>query len=503
MKKMMSILLSVIMISSIHIVALSEGEDFTKTTEEACIKNETLNDAADMSVDVIPLETEIPIEDQTVNMDTLDMEMVDTESAVTDSWSEENPLLTGRAKFYTLNINGDIYVVGGNDDSGYNNTIEKYNEVTDSWEVVTTIPIETYGFTAVEADTKIYIIGGYLDNVYLNNVQIYDTQTNEWLTSAPMLERREEAASLYVDNKIYVFGGRNVNGIVNNYEYYDISNNTWNKVTSGYDDTLIRVGAKAKYVNGYVCIYGGYNNLCESMGVNLYLSSDMSNVADIVGQGKAHISIAWGTNKGLIFLADEMSSSYLIYEMFVENENPYIEQITDITVPCAMYYSEAAIHDGYLYFIGGYDNINKCYNSSVHKYSVYYGDYSIGDGQISDSVTADGNTITLNVDAGKEYMFMINVNNMTTFDGYTFTIDYPYDSFYLVDGCALTPERNTGAGINIQGTDVRITESENDGMSFICTESIPSGKSVSETVNAVVLCANTSGQRTITFRMTK
>lgn len=179
------------MISSIHIVASSEGEDFTETTEEVSTQNETLNDAANMSVDVIPLETEIPIEDQTVNMDTLDMEMVDTESAVTDSWSEENPLLTGRAKFYTLNINGDIYVVGGNDDSGYNNTIEKYNEVTDSWEVVTTIPIETYGFTAVEADTKIYIIGGYLDNVYLNNVQIYDTQTNEWSTSAPMLERRE------------------------------------------------------------------------------------------------------------------------------------------------------------------------------------------------------------------------------------------------------------------------------------------------------------------------
>lgn len=137
---------------------------------------------------------------------------------------------------------------------------------------------------------------------------------------------------LDVDNKIYVFGGRNANGIVNNYEYYDIYNNTWNKVTSGYDDTLIRVGAKAKYVNGYVCIYGGYNNLCENMGVNLYLSSDMSNVTDIVVHGKAHISIAWGTNKGLIFLADERSSSYLIYEMFVENENPYIRVCINVDI---------------------------------------------------------------------------------------------------------------------------------------------------------------------------
>lgn len=140
----------------------------------------------------------------------------------------------------------------------------------------------------------------------------------------------------------------------------------------------------------------------------------------------------------------------------------------------------------------------------MHKYSVYYGEYSTGDGQITSDVTADGNTVTLNVDAGKEYMFMINVDNMTTFDGYTFTIEYPDDSFDLMDGCALTTNRNTGvSNSNISGTDIKITEVESNGMSFICTESIPSGKAVSETINAVVLCANTSGQRTIAFRMTK
>lgn len=320
-----------------------------------------------------------------------------------------------------------------------------------------------------------------------------------------MIERRDKAASLYVDNKIYVFGGRNAKGHVNSYEYYDIPNNTWNKVTSGYDESLIRIGARGKYVNGYVCISGGYNQKYENMGVNLYQASDMTNMRQMTYKGREHTSVAWGIDKALIFSSTTADASiYTVEEMVVNEDIPDTTAVKIADCPIAAKYPQNVIYNGHLYCIGGYSPTAKNYNTKVYKYSVDYGDFVTGDGQINSVVTADGNTITLNVEADKEYYFMVNVNNMSTFDGYTFTIEYPEDSFFIMDACAMTDSWETyTTSSNIEGTDIRITEKASNGLSFTCSETIPTGKRVSETVNVVCLKAKSSGQRTITYRMTK
>lgn len=495
MKKYISILLSVIMMISV-ICVYAENED----TES-------------MSVEVIPVVSENEDVQDISNKDEENIQLNNTETKeeailytlnqnLEDGWSEAGVLSEGQADADMLIVNDGLYIVGGYGQSGGICTIKKYDDSTSDWNEITSIPDTINGFSVVSVGEDIYIIGGYANNVYMNNVQIYNTSTGEWRTGTSMIERREGAASLYTDNKIYVFGGRNAKGIVNDYEYYDIVSNTWNKVTSGYDDSLIRIGAKGKYVNGFVCISGGCNKDYEYMGVNLYSSSEMNNMIEITPKGNEYVSVAWGVDKALIFTAKtgNMSDGEIL-EMIAEDDNPrtVIANIGDypIRVKCV----QNVIYKGYLYCLGGYDTASKKYNDSIYKYSIYYGDFSTGDGTINSTVTADGNAITLNAEVDKDYCLMINANNMSTFDGYTFTIEYQEDAFEIIDGCALTKAFDIDTG-SVEDTDIQITDTSH-GISFITSEIVPEGEKVSETVNAIRIRAKSSGQRTIKYRMTK
>lgn len=510
MKKYISAVLTVLLIFSTF-CAYAEGDNEESMSIEvipAQAENAELQDIIDETEEISEIiVTESPkadgeFEDNKTADDDIDLYNLNPPSA--DEWDSAGSMLSGRADFDTLIINDELYAVGGYGSSGYVYTIERYDENTASWINVTSIPKTVTGFSVLGAGDCIYIIGGYINNTYLNDIQIYDTLTGTWTTGTPMLERRDKAASLYTDNKIYVFGGRNAKGIVNSYEYYDIESDTWNKVTSGFDESLIRIGAKANYVNGYVCLSGGLNQKYEFMGVNIYLASDMTQMTQMTYKGKEYVSVTWGKEKALIFTAAANATEYTVSEMIIESDYQDVTNVTLEQYPINAQYIQNVIYNGYLYCVGGYEPASKKYSTNTYKYSVYYGNFISGDGQIDSVVTADGNSITLNVEANKEYYLMVNVKNMSTFDGYTFTIEYPKDSFWLVDGCVLTDSFDRYASnSNIIGTDIRITEKASNGLSFICSEEVPAGKKVSETVNVVCLKANSSGQRTITYRMTK
>lgn len=501
MKKYMCILLIAVMMT-VSIVTYAEGES------EPSMSLDIVTESSEGETTSEAIETELTLDkDEQNNMDVIEntdkIDMYGLNLPIKDDWSSVTNMLEGRADFDTIIINGDLYIVGGLNSSGYTNTIERFNSDTNVCETVTSIPDGVIGFSVLNVDDDIYIIGGYNNDTYLNDVRIYNTQTNLWRTGKPMLERRDKAASLYTDNKIYVFGGRNAKGIVNSYEYYDMTNETWNKVTSGYDESLIRIGAKGRYINGYVCIYGGLNKEFQYMGANLYLASDMTHMTQITYKGNEYVSIAWGNDKALIFTSKATdASTYNIEEMSVSEDNHHIQTVKIADYPINAKYTNNVIYNGYLYCMGGYVSNVKTYKSDIYKYSVDFGNFETGDGIIDSVVTTDGNSITLNAEAGKNYYLMVNVNNVSDFNGYTFTIEYPENSFYVMDACAMTERMDRNVG-EVRDSDIYITENALNGVSFTCSESIPTGKNISETVNVIYLRAESSGQRTITYRMTK
>lgn len=446
-------------------------------------------------------ETDTELSDTNENNDEEDEEitMLSDNTDEADYWMSVAGMGTSRAGSELVTIDSELYAVGGIGASGYLNTIEKYNEDNDVWVSITNIPDNIKGFGVVSYNSKIYIIGGYASD-YLNTVIAYDVATDSWSSIASMNEKRDQPAVLCMDNKIYVFGGRNNSGFVNSYEYYDFSANAWDMVTTGFSDTMIRVGAHAQYIDGYVCIYGGIDTGYNYAGVDMYLSSELKNTKNIITDGNEWISAAWGSDKALLFIWDRQTNMYNVKEMTVENDDVMIGDVIINSASNTGKYAGHIIYNGYLYELGGYNLNSKSYLGNVNKYSIYYGDYSVGDGTINSAVTSNGNSVTLNVEAGREYMLLINAKNISSFDGYTFKIDYADNAFTLVDGCAMTANKDIDVG-TVNGSDIKITANDTNGVSFECTEEL--NKTVTKSVNAVLLKANSSGQRTIKYSMVK
>lgn len=513
MKKYLGLILSaVILLSSI---AVNAETNTPKTTEEAVmsvelIENNALEeDIQEREIDKSNINSDesqdIPASNSEKEYDCLEAgedavtEIMSLDNDSSDTWQAAANIGTSRTDCELVSINGNMYAIGGMGNNGYLSTVERYNVADNAWQMITEIPNEVKGFGVVAYNSKIYIIGGYSSSGYSNTVQVYDVSANSWDSLESMNEERDQPATLCMNNKIYAFGGRNDNGFADSYEYYDFTDNLWHMVTTGFSETMIRIGAHAQYIDGYVCIYGGIDKNYNYAGVDVYSSNNLKEEQEIIGDGYDGISIAWGEDKALIFAWDRNNNAYDTREMTVSDGDISLADVVFTNSPSACKYSQYIIYNGYLYSIGGYNTVSKKYLETVNKYSVYYGDYSVGDGTINSTDTTNGNSITFNAEAGREYMLFINVKNIASFEGYTFKLEYPDGAFTVTDGCAMTADKDTN-GI-VDGAEVVITENNSNGISFECTESLSGQEAVTKSVNAVILKANASGQRTIKYSM--
>lgn len=465
-------------------------------SEAETMQSENIDDLNEESMKLLEEETELDEGDQADN--SAEESNVELFSAG-DTWESKTSLNTERTDCDLAAIGEYLYAVGGMGDRGYLSSIERYNEEDDKWSAVTNVPNMPKGFAVASDDENIYIIGGYRDGNYINEVQVYNTVSGEWSNLPGMLYARDQASALYLDGKIYVFGGRDSMGFINSYEYYSMSDNKWYKVTTGYPESLIRIGAKAVYFGGYICMCGGIDRNYAFCGVDLYSVDNLKETQEMIPDGNEDISIACGADKALVLL----NNSNTVYEITAEEGEANLTEVTFEQAVTGVKYPQYIIYNGYLYCVGGYDPSLTDYIADVKKYSVYYGDYTVGEGTITNAVTESGNEITLNAEAGKEYMLFINVNDVKNIDTYTFSIDYPEDSFEIIDTCALTAEKNVSYGECIDEAQIMIVGMSSEGLSFVDYETTNADESITKTVNAVLLRAKSSGQRTITYSMVK
>lgn len=474
------------------------------------VSEETDNNEDVVNNDLMTDETPEPeTEEETVDevevYEDLNQDEVDLLSVTTpegDKWETSTRMTEKRADCDFKIINGELYAIGGMNESGYIGTIEKYSSTAEKWQYVTDIPSPSKGYSVASYADEIYIIGGYRDGHFLSEVKKYNVVNDEWSDVTPMTNKRDQAASAVINNKIYMFGGRDENGFVTSYEYYDMNSNSWLTSSTNFDRSIIRVGAEAQYLNGRLFVIGGINMDYEYAGADSYLASDLEIREEILSAGYEDVTAAWGEDKGLIFVSSEDDGYSDVVEVSVVNEELYINSPVFVnTVPSGKY-SRCVIYDGYLYSIGGYKMSAKSYMNNVYRYSVYYGDYSSDDGDISNTVTQAGNSITLNVEAGREYMIFINAKQVNSYSDYEFKLEYSADAFAVVDGCALTANEDVYTGA-VTGTDIEITECDSAGLSFICNEQAIDNSIAPKSVNAVILRANSSGKRTITYSMIK
>jgi N-acetylneuraminic acid mutarotase len=167
----------------------------------------------------------------------------------TDCWKNLLDMPTARTDLAAVAINGKLYAIGGHSGSTYYQTIEVYDPATNSWNTthLENMPTARGYLAAVASGNEIFAIGGYR-GCGLSTVEVYDTATGHWAPANPsrnMKIWRHSFVAGIVEGKLYVLSGEvylkgKLNPVATNeWEFYDTSNNNgWISSANRLDDFL-------------------------------------------------------------------------------------------------------------------------------------------------------------------------------------------------------------------------------------------------------------------------
>ena len=185
-----------------------------------------------------------------------------------------------------IEIDNQIYVIGGENANGYVSEVEQFSNVTGSAVMRNMVsginkcdmPTPRTKVAVAAIGSKIYAIGGY-NGSYSNKVEVFDTSitVKAWTTQcvvngqtrpiANMPTARSGAAAVEFDGYIYVLGGYNGSTYLSTVERYDPVNNKW---TTCKNMLYPRANFAAHVIDGKIFAIGGYNGVDHLAVVEVY-----------------------------------------------------------------------------------------------------------------------------------------------------------------------------------------------------------------------------------------
>ena len=79
--------------------------------------------------------------------------------------------------FAAVAVGNCIYAIGGCDDAGAIDCVERYDVRQKDWKKLSSLPTRRYGHSAVVINEKICVVGGYNSS---NLCAVYDLRTGRW-----------------------------------------------------------------------------------------------------------------------------------------------------------------------------------------------------------------------------------------------------------------------------------------------------------------------------------
>jgi N-acetylneuraminic acid mutarotase len=157
-----------------------------------------------------------------------------------DTWTEGSPMPTARGALTAVFIDGILYAIGGEGESGVMNINEAYNLQTNNWVSKSPMPTPRHHVASAVVDGNVYVIGGRVQGVSpITNVNVnemYNPKEDKWITLEPMPSKRSGISAAPINNTttIYVFGGEDITKTYNN--------NGLSAVASANDDKIYVIG---------------------------------------------------------------------------------------------------------------------------------------------------------------------------------------------------------------------------------------------------------------------
>ena len=179
-----------------------------------------------------------------------------------DGWVKKAPMLTPRGAFGCEVINGEIYAIGGRNQSGNLSSAERYSIKTDKWTELKPMSAPRSEMQTAILDGKIYAVGGDAtkDNgmgMSVNTVERFDPEANTWLTLKPMNMARMYHRLAVIGETIYAIGGSADSTVLSTVEAYDPASNTWKKKAPM---SVPRMHFGMEIIGGKIYVIGGCNS---------------------------------------------------------------------------------------------------------------------------------------------------------------------------------------------------------------------------------------------------
>ncbi len=274
--------------------------------------------------------------------------VVEEYDPATDTWSTRADMPTARQMETVAVVGGIIYVIGGNEGLPAGDrdlsVVEAYDPATDTWTRKADMPAARCGPTSAVVDGIIYVIGGMsatpagyqADDVeVLSTVEAYDPATDIWTRKADMPTARYFTGACVVDGRIYVSGGITAwkgYSNISTVEIYDPRTDTW---TKGADMPRAKWGHTASAVDGKMYIIGG-----ESYELaNLWYDGKIS-------------EYEMGTLFSIAYMYDPAADTWTMAA----------------NIPTSRSWLTAAVVDGKIYAIGGRQDPEDPFLSTVEEY---------------------------------------------------------------------------------------------------------------------------------------
>jgi len=182
-----------------------------------------------------------------------------------DGWQQSQPSGTipdGRIGHSMVYLNGKAYIFGGSSTTSRVelNDLFAYNIDNGEWEAIlpSNPPPARKGHSAVAYNNKMYVLFGENSSGYLNDVWVYDAAAKTWTqkTAATASARAYQSATL-IDNTVIFFGGRNATEVFKDTWSYNLDTATWEpKAAMEWSPTF---GHSAITYNNKMYTFGGGN----------------------------------------------------------------------------------------------------------------------------------------------------------------------------------------------------------------------------------------------------
>jgi DNA-binding CsgD family transcriptional regulator len=163
------------------------------------------------------------------------LDLVERYDPASNTWTTLDAKPTPATRIQAAMIGGVLYVPGGESAQGQIlSVLEAYDPRSKAWRTLASLPqpVSRYGLAAYEG--RLYLFGGWDGSTFRDDVWIYDPGRNEWTSGARMPTARRDAGAALLEDRIYVVGGTNSGGALPIVERYNPSagaGGSWENVT--------------------------------------------------------------------------------------------------------------------------------------------------------------------------------------------------------------------------------------------------------------------------------